>query len=577
MINNNWLFGTKGGVTFSPSIGLLPPPTNGNLMNTREGCASVSDDNGNLLFYTDGQSIYNTAAVSQPIYKGLKGDISSTQSCIIVPDPRNNSRYYIFTADGNSQQSDNSAHLFNGVRVDVSTWNIEKLEDINDNTISPQYYKSIENLDNTDLSPAEKVTAIPMDDCEGYWIVTILQRSADPKGRIGAGLMRVYKLDISGLVFSHEMDMVPDTGSFFIRDVGSLKASHNSEMIAISNIGVNSKNNRQIIVFPFDMTTGTVDFNQGRPVAGFKDEPYGLEFSPNSDYLYTTTLREGRVFQIDLTVQGALTPFAVSQTEPYLNGHCHGFGALQLGPDEKIYIARPCRGFLGAINKPNEAGAACDVNPEEVVLGSDMTCELGLPNMISTLLCDDETSGGCDCDHDCAGCNEDAEAQNEELIERAKDKHNVIKADDDCADPFLGNCTLSALASNNLDELQPCFYFHWGDGVNDQIEEHDTEVFYLTACNNFNDITFNGLRISKVTLIPNVHPLDKIHIVPDRFINLDCLEPCSCQTREFAMITRGNDTAGDYTLQVEYCYEGISITGSSHKGMAEFPLIITED
>lgn len=348
-------------------------------------------------------------------------------------------------------------------------------------------------------------------------------------------------------------------------------------MIAVSNVGVNSTNNRQVVIFPFDATTGTVDFSNSRLVTGFGGITYGLEFSPNNNYLYTGTLQTGSIFQIDLTVQGALTPVAVSNPEPYGNGHCHGFGALQLGPDEKIYIARPCKAFVGAINKPNIAGAACDVNPEEIVLDSAMRCELGLPNMISTLLCDDDCDCDCDCTHGCAGCNENAEAQNEELIERAKLKHNIVKADDTCEDPFLESCTLSATGSNNLSELEPCFYFHWGDGVNDQIEEHDTEVFYLTACNNFNDIRFEGLRITKVTLIPDVHPLEKIHIVPDRFVNLDCLEPCSCQTREFAMITRANDTAGDYTLQVEYCYEGISIVGSSYQGMVEFPLTITED
>ena len=56
-----------------------------------------------------------------------------------------------------------------------------------------------------------------------------------------------------------------------------------------------------------------------------------------------------------------------------------------------------------------------------------------------------------------------------------------------------------------------------------------------------------------------------------------CLEPCSCQTREFAIITRANDTAGDYALQVEYCYEGILMIGSRHQGIVEFPLIIAED
>lgn len=43
------------------------------------------------------------------------------------------------------------------------------------------------------------------------------------------------------------------------------------------------------------------------------------------------------------------------------------------------------------------------------------------------------------------------------------------------------------------------------------------------------------------------------------------------------MIIRANDTAGDYTLQVEYCYEGILMIGNSHQGIVEFLLTIAED
>ena len=175
----------------------------------------------------------------------------------------------------------------------------------------------------------------------------------------------------------------------------------------------------------------------------------------------------------------------------------------------------------------------------------------------------------------CTGCNEDAKAQNEELIERAKAKFNTIKSGLGCGAPFGEKCDKQAL--NPRINLQPCFYFHWGDGANDQIEEHDTEVFYITVCNEFNDIQYNGLRITKVTLVPNIHPLDKIQIVPDRFISLDCLEPCSCQTREFAMITRANDTAGNYKLEVEYCFEGITLATRKKEGKVDFDLVITED
>lgn len=47
--NDNWYFGDKAAVNFSTS-----PPTaiNNSAMNTYEACGSVSDSDGNLLFYT---------------------------------------------------------------------------------------------------------------------------------------------------------------------------------------------------------------------------------------------------------------------------------------------------------------------------------------------------------------------------------------------------------------------------------------------------------------------------------------------------------------------------------------------
>ena len=94
--------------------------------------------------------------------------------------------------------------------------------------------------------------------------------------------------------------------------------------------------------------------------------------------------------------------------------------------------------------------------------------------------------------------------------------------------------------------------------------------------NNFNDILFKGLRITQVTLNPNL-PISSAHIVPDRFINIDCLEPCSCQTREFAIITRDTNIAGNYTIDVEYCYDEIIVSSGGGQGTASFPLTITED
>lgn len=181
----------------------------------------------------------------------------------------------------------------------------------------------------------------------------------------------------------------------------------------------------------------------------------------------------------------------------------------------------------------------------------------------------------CDCDcNDCHGCNENAAEDNIELFYRALDKVGR-PLDKGCIQPYSGNCERKFVPKVQTPQL--CFYLHMLDGKKDQLEEHDTEVFYLTVCNPYSDICFNGLRITKVSLDPGM-PLDKVQIVPDRFISLDCLEPCSCATREFTVITRCEGSAGVYNLCIEYCYDSIEWKGEEAKGgTKKYQLEITED
>eukprot|EP01035_Chromulina_nebulosa_P055523 gene55523-76076_t len=79
--NNIWYFGNNCGLDFSTT----PPTalTNGKI-NTNEGCSSVSDAQGNLLFYTDGLTVWNKNHAVMDNGTGLKGNSSSTQSSVVV-------------------------------------------------------------------------------------------------------------------------------------------------------------------------------------------------------------------------------------------------------------------------------------------------------------------------------------------------------------------------------------------------------------------------------------------------------------------------------------------------------------
>ena len=92
----NWYFGELAGLSFNTNNPV--PLLNGKLI-TSEGCATISDPNGNLLFYTDGVTIWDRRHEVMLNGQGLLGHSSSTESALIIPKPGSKSRFYVFTID----------------------------------------------------------------------------------------------------------------------------------------------------------------------------------------------------------------------------------------------------------------------------------------------------------------------------------------------------------------------------------------------------------------------------------------------------------------------------------------------
>jgi hypothetical protein len=90
---DNWYFGQNAGLNFATNP---PTPLLDGELDTNEGCAVLSDSDGNLLFYTDGSTVWNRNHDIMMNGTGLLGDSSSTQSAIIIPKPEDNNIFYIF-------------------------------------------------------------------------------------------------------------------------------------------------------------------------------------------------------------------------------------------------------------------------------------------------------------------------------------------------------------------------------------------------------------------------------------------------------------------------------------------------
>src|SRR5688572_17655886 len=66
---NNWKFGDRASLDFNTT----PPTSTSCEMNQAEGCATVSDNAGALLFYTDGVSVWDKNNAVMLNGRGLAG------------------------------------------------------------------------------------------------------------------------------------------------------------------------------------------------------------------------------------------------------------------------------------------------------------------------------------------------------------------------------------------------------------------------------------------------------------------------------------------------------------------------
>ena len=67
---NHWYFGRNAGLDFSSGS---PSIATGGQTFTDEGVASISDNNGNLLFYTEGTTVWDKNQSIMPNGTGLFG------------------------------------------------------------------------------------------------------------------------------------------------------------------------------------------------------------------------------------------------------------------------------------------------------------------------------------------------------------------------------------------------------------------------------------------------------------------------------------------------------------------------
>ena len=354
--NDNWFFGNKASIFFN---GNTPIPFINNQSVTIEGCATISDPTtGNLLFYTNGLQIWDKNSNIMPNGNGLLAGISTsaTQGVLIVPYPNNSNLYYVFTVDETSNGG------VNGFRYSIVDMNLNNgLGDV----IASQ--KNILIQSNT----TERMSATKNVDGTGYWIV-IHERNNN--------CFKAYAITPSGFNTNPVITNIGTIHSalqqtYGDETMGYLKFSHDGKQIAVAIYAAN-----QIELFNFDACTGYLSNLKSISTI---DNPYGIEFSPDNAKLYFSLYYNagfnGAVYQLNL-LSPILTPQLVGISSSINN---QSMGALQLAPDNKIYISINGDSWLSAITQPNNLGLSCNFVDKAVLLPNiglfPTTGILGLP------------------------------------------------------------------------------------------------------------------------------------------------------------------------------------------------------
>ena len=331
--SNLWYFGEKAGIDFTTGQVL-----DNSAMTAPEGCAVIGDQNGKLIFYTDGDKVYNRDHVV--IATGLGGSPNSTQSALIIQVPGDESLYYIFTTQANSFGSDYTVYyslfdlkLNNGLGAVVRS----KV---------PLFARS-----------TERITA------HSGWLIT---------HEFGNNAFRSYRITGEGI------------GNPVISTIGS-EHLYSDPASAEGYMKVGPRNNLVVPlktaagnfleVFHFLDSLGTVTDYRKVDLAETSGQVYGIEFSglkifasitgsPSKIAEYYFDDQDQLVFVQKVTNSGKV-------------------GALQVAPDGLIYIAVEGSSSLGSIGPGDEDFDPSTFNFNYRPLAPGTKSLLGLPNYIN--------------------------------------------------------------------------------------------------------------------------------------------------------------------------------------------------
>jgi gliding motility-associated-like protein len=345
--DRNWWFGNGAkGIQFSrpgDTARLVTRSTAGILGYGNAGGAVATDPvSGGLMFYTDGNIVYDATHNPMPDGAGLLGNPSGNQPAVIcrLPAPADKNRYYILTNDATSTTPGQ-------IRSTIVDMTLIGNNSFNPNLPAPP-------LGNVDIIPgkavdianlnseSEAMIIIKNPNKTDYWLIT---------QQPGTTTFRVSSITSAGI-------NAPAAGSTPAGTLVAFTATHFAYDSVQSKLLVSpAQQNKNVMVFNFDAVNGTLSFDDDLPNSAVTSPfttpvIYDAEFSNTANYVYVS--RQGDTGTPGVLLQFNRANLIVSVDTIKVPNMVRSYG-LRLAPDSSIYHI-----YQTAVNGPFRVGRITD-------------------------------------------------------------------------------------------------------------------------------------------------------------------------------------------------------------------------
>jgi hypothetical protein len=307
----HWIFGMGYHMEFVDGDVVMHPRIEGYM--AREGASCISDKDGNLLFYSNTQRIWNRQHL--PLWNGDSINTldvpsfgsSITNGSLFLPWPGDTlDRFFAFIVRGELDQRLFLSRI--DKNLDGGNGGIESV---------------VKNIPITNFEVGEQLTAVRHGNGRDWWV--LFRKQLVGSSQTGAfGAVCITSRGIVDAGFS---------GTGIFGNVGEMVISPDGRLAALAS----RYGDTWIGLFSFDRCTGQfslLDTNGYQlPNEGF----YGIAFNKNGDEIYVSSLPSHTLFRVTFSdfVLSADSVFRLEEGSATMSNF---MGQLELGPDGKVYV-----------------------------------------------------------------------------------------------------------------------------------------------------------------------------------------------------------------------------------------------